>query len=186
MIQIENQIISLDIFEKHFFCDLKSCKGACCVEGDSGAPLEDYELQKLKEIYNKIKPYMQKAGIKKVKKSGLAVYDEEGDLTTSLINNKECVFVTEENGISFCAIEKAYLEGKTDFKKPISCHLFPIRITQYEELILQFQQVIKFIVMAESEFRKFSWRNTELGQKLSKFLFLPVSYISCSIMTREN
>ena len=67
MIQIENQIISLDIFKKYFVCDLTSCKGACCVEGDSGAPLEDYELQKLKEIYNKIKPYMQKAGIKKVK-----------------------------------------------------------------------------------------------------------------------
>lgn len=133
MIQIENQIISVDIFEKHFFCDLKSCKGACCVEGDSGAPLDDCELQKLKDSYDKIKPYMKKAGIKKVEKTGLAVYDEEGDLTTSLINNRECVFVTEENGISFCAIEKAYLDGKTDFKKPISCHLFPIRITQYEE-----------------------------------------------------
>ena len=133
MIQIENQIISLDIFQKHFVCDLKSCKGACCVEGDSGAPLSDDELQKLQDILHKIKPYMQESGIQQIEKSGIAVYDEEGDLTTSLINNRECVFATEQNGIIFCAIEKAYSKGETDFKKPISCHLFPIRITQYEK-----------------------------------------------------
>ena len=133
MIQIENQIISLDVLEKHFVCDLQSCQGACCVEGDSGAPLYEYELQKLKDNYDKIKPYMQKLGIKEVEKQGLAVYDKEGDLTTPLINNRECVFVIEEDGISFCAVEKAYLNSKTYFKKPISCHLFPIRITEYEE-----------------------------------------------------
>ena len=89
MIQIENQIISLDIFQKHFVCDLKSCKGACCIEGDSGAPLSDDEFQKLKDILHKIKPYMKKSGIQQIEKSGIAVYDKEGDLTTSLINNRE-------------------------------------------------------------------------------------------------
>ena len=126
MIQIENQIISLDVFEKHFVCDLKSCQGACCVEGDSGAPLYDYELQKLQDSYEKIKPYMQKRAIKEVEKMGLAVYDQEGDLTTPLINNRECVFVFYDKGIAKCAIEKAYIDGKVDFKKPISCQLFPL------------------------------------------------------------
>ena len=133
MIQVEDKIISLDIFEKHFVCDLNACKGACCVDGDFGAPLLREEEKILDDIYEKVKPYMRKEGITEINNQGVAVYDSEGDLTTALINNRECAFVTYEKGISKCAIEKAYLDEKTDFKKPISCHLFPIRIKEYKD-----------------------------------------------------
>ena len=133
MIQVEDKIISLDVFEKHFVCDLKACKGACCVEGDAGAPLLDEEEEILKKIYEDVKPYMRKEGIDVVEKKGVAVIDSEGDLTTTLVNNKECSFVIFENGIAKCSIEKAHNDGVIDFKKPISCHLFPIRIKEYRD-----------------------------------------------------
>ena len=133
MIQVDDKIISLDIFEKHFVCDLNACKGACCVEGDSGAPLLKEEEKTLDEIYEKVKPYMRKEGITEIENQGVAVYDSDGDLTIPLVNNCECVFVTFENGITKCTIEKAYLDNKIEFKKPISCHLFPIRIKQYRD-----------------------------------------------------
>jgi len=133
MIQVQDKIISLDIFEKHFVCDLNACKGACCVEGDSGAPLLKEEEKILDEIYEKVKPYMRKEGITEIENQGVAVYDLEGDLTTPLINNRECAFVVEENGINLCSIEKAFIDEKIEFKKPISCHLFPIRIKEYRD-----------------------------------------------------
>ncbi|MAO70879.1 MAG: hypothetical protein CMD02_00020 [Flavobacteriales bacterium] len=133
MIQVEDKIISLDIFEKYFVCDLNACKGACCIEGDSGAPLLPEEERILEEIYEKVKPYMRKEGIDVVENEGVAVYDSEDDLTTTLVNNKECSFVTLENGIAKCSIEKAFNDGVIDFKKPISCHLFPIRINEYRD-----------------------------------------------------
>jgi len=133
MIQVEDKIISLDVFEKYFVCDLNACKGACCVEGDSGAPLLKEEEKTLEEIYEKVKPYMRKEGITEIENQGVAVYDADGDLTTPLVNNCECAFVTFENGITKCSIEKAYLDEKVEFKKPISCHLFPIRIKEYSD-----------------------------------------------------
>ena len=131
MIKVDDKIISLDVFEKHFVCDLNACKGACCVEGDSGAPITINEEKKIKKIYNNIKPYMRKEGVLEIENNGLAVLDFEGELTTPLVNDRECAFVFYENEISKCAIEKAYLDRKTDFKKPISCHLFPIRVKKY-------------------------------------------------------
>jgi len=133
MIQIEDQIISMDVFENYFMCDLHECKGACCVEGDSGAPLINKEEKTLNDIYDKVKPYMRKEGIKVIEKQGVAVFDNDGDLTTPLVNNKECAFVFFENRIAKCSIEKAFLNGKISFKKPISCHLFPIRIKEYPD-----------------------------------------------------
>ena len=133
MIQVQDKIISLDIFKKHFVCDLNACKGACCIEGDSGAPLLEEEEEILTEIYEKIKPYMTKEGMFQVEKHGVAVYDSEGDLTTTLVNKRECSFLVQENGINLCSIEKAFYEKKTDFKKPISCHLFPIRTKKYRD-----------------------------------------------------
>ena len=133
MIQVEDKIISLDIFEKYFVCDLNACKGACCIEGDAGAPLLVEEERILEDIYEKVKPYMSKEGVDLVENEGVAVHDSEGDLTTTLVNNKECSFVIFENGIAKCSIEKAYNDGVIDFKKPISCHLFPIRIKEYRD-----------------------------------------------------
>ena len=133
MIQVDDKIISLDIFEKHFICDLNACKGACCVDGDAGAPLLENEVNILENIYEQVKPYMMQKGIDVVDKVGVAVLDIEGDVTTPLVDNKECAFVIEENGISKCSIEKAHYEGRVEFKKPISCHLFPIRIQEYRD-----------------------------------------------------
>jgi hypothetical protein len=131
MLQIEKVILSLDIIEKKFVCDLQKCKGACCVEGDSGAPLEDSEPQILDEIYPIVKPYLTKAGNKAINKQGKHIIDNDGEIVTPLIDNAECAYSVFENGIARCAIEKAYFDKKISFRKPISCHLYPIRITKY-------------------------------------------------------
>ncbi len=135
MIAIDKTLISEDLLEKKFVCDLNACKGACCVAGDSGAPLEKDELPILDSILEKVKPYMVKKGIKAVEKYGSYVIDGDGDYTTALVSpGAECAFVFfDENKIAKCAIEQAYYDGKIDWKKPISCHLYPVRITAHKE-----------------------------------------------------
>ncbi len=131
MIQIENTIISDDLIEERFCCYISDCKGICCVEGDSGAPVEAEELELLEKEYNAYKPYMNKKGIKEVERQGFAVKDDDGDLVTPLVNNKECAYtVFDEKGVASCAIEKAYRDGATSFQKPISCHLYPVRLSE--------------------------------------------------------
>ena len=132
MIQIGDTIISLDIFEKKFCCDLAVCKGICCVEGDSGAPLEEGEAEQIRENYERIKPYMKPEGIAAVEEQGFSVVDIEGDMVTPLIGGRECAYIIEENGCSWCAIEKAWSRGESSFRKPISCHMYPIRVKQYQ------------------------------------------------------
>ena len=133
MIQIEDKIISQEIFDQQFVCDLNACKGACCVEGDSGAPLLKNEAKELEKSYSIIRKYLSADGKEAIKKQGFSVIDSDNDLTTPLINNRECAYVFNDSGVTKCAIEKAYLEDEISFKKPISCHLYPIRITEYEE-----------------------------------------------------
>ena len=134
MIQIDDKIVSFEVFEKHFVCDLNACKGACCVEGDAGAPLTEKEIDILPHIYNELKPYMRKEGVLEIEEQGFFVVDSDGDNTTPLVNNNECAFVVfDENGIAKCTIEQAHNDGKIEFKKPISCHLFPIRIKEYRD-----------------------------------------------------
>ncbi|MFN8165787.1 MAG: DUF3109 family protein [Bacteroidia bacterium] len=130
MLNIGNTLISEDIFEKNFVCDLNACKGACCVKGDYGAPLEDDELKILEDIYPKVKPYMTPEGIKAVEKQGRYIRYERKEWVTPLAKGKECAYTYFDNGVAKCAIEKAYYEGKVDWKKPVSCHLYPIRITK--------------------------------------------------------
>ncbi|WP_114783263.1 DUF3109 family protein [Botryobacter ruber] len=132
MIVLQNTVISDDIRDNFFVCNLEKCKGACCVEGDLGAPLEVEELEILEENYEKIKPYMSGAGKLAVEQHGLYEMDFEGDYSTTIIEGRECAFALYDNGILKCAIEQAYLDGKIDWKKPISCHLYPIRITKYD------------------------------------------------------
>ncbi|MDE5420389.1 DUF3109 family protein [Labilibaculum sp. DW002] len=133
MLQIGNAIVSLDVIEKKFICDFAKCKGACCVEGDSGAPLDDDEKAILEEIYPDIKEYLNEKGIAEIEKQGTSVIDSDGDLVTPIINDKECVYTVFENGLALCGIEKAFLDGKISYRKPISCSLYPIRIQKYEE-----------------------------------------------------
>ncbi|QHT72139.1 DUF3109 family protein [Rhodocytophaga rosea] len=134
MIVIGNTCISDDIADQFFVCDLEKCKGACCVEGDLGAPLEKDELPVLEEVYKYVKPYLSKAGKRAIKQQGHYILDEDGDYSTPTIGKRECAYaIYDEKGILKCGIEQAYLDGKINFRKPISCHLYPIRITKYEE-----------------------------------------------------
>ncbi len=134
MILIDNTVISDDIAEKFFVCDLLKCKGACCVEGDLGAPLEVDELAILDQVFDQVKPYLSAEGLAVIEAEGKYVKDWEGDFSTPVIEGRECVYALyDEKGILKCGIEQAYLDGKIDFRKPISCHLYPIRITKYEE-----------------------------------------------------
>lgn len=131
MIQIDDKIVSLDLLTEKFCCDLGRCKGICCVEGDSGAPLELEEADILEEEYESYKPYMKPEGIEAVERQGFMVVDEDGDYTTPLIGGRECAYSFEENGVTMCAVERAFKEGKTRFVKPVSCHLYPIRVSVF-------------------------------------------------------
>lgn len=130
MIQIDDKIISLDLFTARFRCDLGACRGECCVEGNAGAPLDEEEIALLENEWNHYAPYMTPEGRRSVEEQGVAVLDEEGDLTTPLVDGAECAYTRRENGVTWCAIEKAWSEGKTPFRKPVSCHLYPIRLVR--------------------------------------------------------
>jgi len=134
MIMIDDKLVSDELFEKKFVCDLGACKGACCVEGESGAPLEESELEVLEEIIDEVKPYMRKEGIEAIEKSGLYEIDTDGEYVTPLVKGKECAYVSfDKNGTAKCSIEQAHRDGKIDFPKPISCHLYPIRLTELKD-----------------------------------------------------
>ncbi|MBW7936831.1 MAG: DUF3109 family protein [Flavobacteriales bacterium] len=128
MVEIEGKIVSSQLFDRRFVCDLNACKGICCVEGDSGAPLEPEEVQIMNEVFQQVRPFMNVAGIRAVEMQGTWIEDADGDAVTPLVDNKECAYVIFENGIAHCAFEKAWKNKKTTFRKPISCHLYPIRI----------------------------------------------------------
>ena len=133
MIQIDDTLVSLDLIERSFLCDLSHCKGQCCVEGDSGAPLEPGEEEELKrvlpEIWNDLLPEARTV----IQSQGVAYTDSDGDRVTSIVGDKNCVFTCyDTDGVCKCAIEKAYREGRVSFYKPTSCHLYPVRITQYK------------------------------------------------------
>lgn len=131
MIEIDDKIVATDILTMLFSCDIEHCKGICCVEGNAGAPLDDNEIDVLEQEYEVYREYMTPEGIKAVEEQGFVVVDEDGDYTTPLVNDAECAFSYNYNGVTLCAIEKAFREGKTDFIKPVSCHLYPIRVTQF-------------------------------------------------------
>jgi hypothetical protein len=134
ILAVDDKLISSEIFERKFVCDLNACKGACCVEGDAGAPLTFDEVDIMEEIVEKVKPFMRKEGIDVIEQSGVFYMDQWNQPATTLVNGNECAFVYfDENGISKCAFEQAYLEGKTTWKKPISCHLYPIRVSKIND-----------------------------------------------------
>lgn len=134
MIIVGKVLVSDDIGNSEFLCNLEACKGACCVDGDLGAPLEDDELPVLDELYKDIEPYLTEKGKKAIKKHGRYVLDDDDEYSTPTVGGKECAYaVKDEKGIWKCGIEKAYLAGKTDFRKPISCHLYPLRSKKLAE-----------------------------------------------------
>jgi hypothetical protein len=131
MLRIGDTIISLDILEKRFKCDLSQCFGNCCRYGDSGAPLTDEEVTILDRIWPEVKPYLRSEGISVIEERGTSITDFENDMVTPLIGNEECAYTILDGNIFMCGIEKAWSEGKITFQKPVSCHLFPARIKQY-------------------------------------------------------
>ena len=134
MLEIRNTLVSLDLIEQFFCCDLDACLGECCIEGDAGAPISREEYDKLKEILPAVWDDLLPAAQRVIKESGVGYIDSDGDLVTSIVDGKNCVFTCYgKNGMCYCAIEKAYREGRIDFYKPISCHLYPVRITDYPD-----------------------------------------------------
>lgn len=133
MLEIGKAIVSLDLIHSGFTCNLQVCKGACCVTGDSGAPLEANEALKLVEIFPALRSFLRQESVHTIEEQGTSVTDIEGDTVTPLNNGKECAYTLFEDGIARCAIEKAYLTGIIDFRKPVSCYLYPVRIKKYSQ-----------------------------------------------------
>jgi len=131
MFQIGQALVSEDILEKEFVCNLSACKGQCCIDGDAGAPVEKEETAILDEIFETVKPYLRPEGIAAIEQQGTYIIGEDGEYETPLIFGGECAYVIYDNGMALCGIEKAYIEKKIEWKKPISCHLYPIRIKEY-------------------------------------------------------
>jgi len=131
MIEIDGTITSIDVVREKFVCDIDTCKGACCVEGDGGAPLEDSEIVILSNHLHSILPFVAPSGKTIIMEKSFYYTDNDGDKVTMLVGGKECVFACFEDGVASCGIEKAYLGGLIPFRKPISCYLYPIRITRY-------------------------------------------------------
>jgi len=168
MIELDDKLLSLDLFEKKFVCNLTACKGICCIEGDAGAPLEMEEINVLEESLDVIKPYMRQEGIDVIEKQGVFYMDEDNEPVTSLVKNGACAFVYfDKNNSTKCSIEKAHSEGKLDFKKPISCHLYPLRVTKLRNYeAVNFNQ---WDICSDA-----CTLGTELNVKVYKFLKEPI------------
>ncbi|MFV0346858.1 MAG: DUF3109 family protein [Bacteroidales bacterium] len=134
MFEVGKTIVSKELFDVMFSCDLGKCKGACCIEGVSGAPVSEDEALSIEEVYPTMKKYLPEEHNKAIEKQGTTVIDNDGDLVTPLVNNKQCVYAYyDDDKILWCAIEKAYRKGEISFRKPASCYLYPVRITEYKE-----------------------------------------------------
>ncbi len=133
MFQLNKTIVSEEILEKEFVCNLSACKGACCVDGDAGAPLDEAETKILQEIYPKVKPFLRPEGIQAIEEQGTFVTGEDGEFETTLIEGRDCAYVIFDKQTALCGIEQAYNQGVIDWKKPVSCHLYPIRVKEYSD-----------------------------------------------------
>tara|TARA_B110000116_G_C16643090_1_gene493788 strand:+ start:224 stop:781 length:558 start_codon:yes stop_codon:yes gene_type:complete len=133
MITIKNTLVSEEIIEKDFTCNLSKCKGACCVEGESGAPLDEEELVFLENNYDKISPFLNENGRKEIEENGIYVKGFDGEWETPLVDGKECAYAVFSNGIVECGIENSFKDNKIKLQKPISCHLYPVRVKKYSE-----------------------------------------------------
>jgi hypothetical protein len=129
MILLEQTLLSEEVFDEHFVCDLAACKGACCVEGESGAPLEEGEIAKIEEVFEAVRPLLSAEALAEIERTGFFEVDDDGDFVTPTVGGRACVYATfNANGTAKCAFERVWREGKSDFPKPISCHLYPVRV----------------------------------------------------------
>lgn len=134
MLQIQDTLVSLDLIERYFCCDTDKCLGACCIEGDAGAPVTEEECAAIREALPAAEEYMLPAGIEAVRRDGVSYVDCEGDLVTTIVDGRNCAFTCyAAGGKCLCALEKAYNDGKTAFRKPASCHLYPVRLKKLSD-----------------------------------------------------
>ncbi|HAN65729.1 MAG TPA: DUF3109 domain-containing protein [Chitinophagaceae bacterium] len=139
MIAIDHVLVSDKLVSEQFVCDLNACKGACCVDGDAGAPLDKEELKKIDEVFDAVVPYLNDESIRNIREQGRYVYDKEFGWVTPTINSRICVYgITDEKGIVKCGIEQAYRDGKVKWKKPISCHLFPVIVKKSSDSVTEY------------------------------------------------
>lgn len=132
MLQIKDTLVSLDLAEEFFCCDLDKCLGQCCIEGDAGAPVTLDEIEKLEEVFDEVKADMLPRAVEEVEANGVAYPDKDGEMVTTLLDDTNCAFCTfAKGGICLCAIDKAYREGRVDWRKPASCALYPVRLKKY-------------------------------------------------------
>ena len=132
MFQLGKTLVSEEIIKNDFLCNLSACKGACCIDGEAGAPVEPEERKILEDIYPKVKPYLRQKGIEAIEEQGVYITRENGEIETPLIDGADCAYVTfDDKGTALCGIEEAYNQGDIDWKKPVSCHLYPVRIQDY-------------------------------------------------------
>ena len=132
MVQIQDTVVSLDVFSERFCCDLSVCKGACCIEGDAGAPVDLDEIALLEDSLEAVWHELSEEAQAVIDEQGVAYADQEGDMVTSIVRDKDCVFTgLDKNGCCFCTLERAYREGRTSWCKPISCSLYPIRVSDF-------------------------------------------------------
>ena len=134
MFQLGRSLVSEEILEKAFVCDLNACKGACCVEGSAGAPLEAHETEILDQIYEDVRPFLRPEGIRAIEAQGTHVKGTDGEWETPLVDDRECAYVYFEGGTAHCGIERAQKAGATSWKKPLSCHLYPVRVREYTQV----------------------------------------------------
>ncbi|MDE5608477.1 MAG: DUF3109 family protein [Muribaculaceae bacterium] len=169
MFQIQNTLVSLDLAERFFCCDLEACKGECCIEGDAGAPVTEAEVAEIEKALPVIAEDMLPAGRREVEENGVSYIDCEGDRVTTIVDGRNCAFTCyAPGGVCLCAIEKARLAGKIEFRKPISCYLYPVRVTEYPTFTAVNYHRWKICRSAEANGRR-------LGIRLYEFLKEPLT-----------
>lgn len=142
MFVVDHVLVSDDLLDAPFTCNLGACHGACCVHGDSGAPLEPDERAELEAVLPKVRKHLRPEALDVIEREGVWEVTSDGDYATTCVNSRECVFVVYEGPVAKCAIQKAYQAGRVSFEKPISCHLFPVRIENYGEYdVLNYEQI---------------------------------------------
>lgn len=171
MLQIKDTLVSLDLAEQFFCCDIEQCKGECCIEGDAGAPVTDDEARLIEQVLPEIWDDMAPAAQREVKENGVSYIDSEGDRVTTIINGRDCAFTCyAPGGICMCAIEKAYREGRSKWRKPISCYLYPVRINRYPSFTAVNYHRWKICRSAEANGRR-------LGIRAYQFLKEPLTEV---------
>ncbi len=159
MLEIGNTLVSLDLIERFFCCDLDSCLGACCIEGDAGAPITDDERHQIEQVTPKVYDELSPSAQRRIDEAGISYIDVEGDLVTQIVDGRDCVFTCyAPGGKCLCALERASRRGDISFRKPISCALYPVRIKEYDRFIAVNFHRWKICKSAEVLGRKFGIR----------------------------